>query len=91
MVISANPEKKQLNLKTITWGDDLGDIVQPTEEATQYLAEHYDFNPLDLDDCLSLRQIPKMENIRNIFLLFFTFRYTIRQRGLAPGSNGRLS
>ena len=34
MAISANnPEKKQLNLKTITWGDlTWVDIVQPTDE-----------------------------------------------------------
>jgi len=65
-------EEKQLNLKTITWGDLTWlDIVQPTKDATEYLAAHYDFNPLDLEDCLSLRQIAKVETYPDyLFILF---------------------
>jgi magnesium transporter len=72
MVISANTEKKQLNLQTVTWGElTWVDIVQPTSEATQYLAEHYHFNSLDLDDCLSLRQIPKIETYPEYLFVIF--------------------
>jgi magnesium transporter len=66
MVISQkNSEEKQLNLKIITWGDlSWVDIVEPTEEAKKYLAEHYNFHPLDLDDCLSRRQLSKVDEYR---------------------------
>jgi magnesium transporter len=69
---SKQSEGKQLNLKTVTWGDlTWVDIVQPTSEATQYLAEHYSFNPLDLEDCLSPRQIAKVETYPEyLFILF---------------------
>lgn len=65
-------EGKQLNLKAITWGDlTWVDIVQPTKDATEYLAAHYNFNPLDLEDCLSRRQIAKVETYRDyLFILF---------------------
>jgi len=69
---SKHSEGKQLNLKTVTWRDlTWVDIVQPTSEATQYLAEHYAFNPLDLEDCLSPRQIAKVETYPEyLFILF---------------------
>ncbi len=51
-----------LNLKTISFGDlTWVDIVDPTDEAQKYLAEHYSFHPLDLEDALSRRQISKIE------------------------------
>jgi len=64
--------EKQLNLKTVTWGDlTWVDIVQPTRDATEYLAAHYAFNPLDLEDCLSRRQIAKVETYPDyLFILF---------------------
>jgi len=72
MVTSANSDKKQLNLKTITWGElTWVDIVQPTTEATQYLAEHYNLNPLDLEDALSMRQIPKIETYPDYLFIIF--------------------
>jgi magnesium transporter len=67
-----NSKEKQLNLKTITWGDlTWVDIVQPTEEAKKYLAEHYDFHPLDLDDCLSRRQLSKVEEYPQYLFVIF--------------------
>jgi magnesium transporter len=72
MAASASPEKRQLNLKTITWGDlTWVDIVQPTREATKYLAERYNFHPLDLDDCLSPRQISKLETYPEYLFIIF--------------------
>jgi magnesium transporter len=57
-----NSEKKQLNLKTITWKDFTWvDIVQPTAEIAKYLTENYHFNSLDIEDALSPRQLPKIE------------------------------
>jgi magnesium transporter len=57
-----NIEQKPSNLKTISWGDlTWVDFVQPTEETKKYLAEHYDFNPMDIDDCFSRRQLSKVD------------------------------
>jgi magnesium transporter len=51
-----------LNLKIISWGDlTWADFLQPTEEARKYLAEHYNFNPMDIDDCFSRRQLSKVD------------------------------
>ncbi len=54
-----NPEPKQLNIRTVSWGDQTWvDIVQPTKEAIRFLADKYHFNNLDLEDALSPRQVP---------------------------------
>jgi len=67
-----NLEEKQLNLKITTWGDlTWVDIVEPTEEAKKYLAEHYNFNPLDLDDCFSLRQLSKVDEYQQYLFVVF--------------------
>jgi len=73
MVLSnKHSEKKQLNLKTVTWGDlTWVDIVQPTKDATEYLAKHYNFNPLDLEDCLSPRQLSKVEEYPGYLFVIF--------------------
>ncbi len=67
-------EEKQLNLKTVTW-DDMSwiNIERPSEEDTAYLAEHYKFHPLDLDDCLSRIQRPKIDEYPNYLFLVFHF------------------
>jgi len=68
------PDKKQLNLRTVSWGDlTWVDIVQPTKEATKYLAEQYNFNPLDLEDALSPRQVPKIEEYPDYLFAVFHF------------------
>jgi magnesium transporter len=67
-----NSQEKQLNLKTLTWGDlTWVDIVQPTEEATRYLAEHYNFHPMDLEDSLSRRQLSKVEEYPQYLFIIF--------------------
>jgi len=54
------PGKKQTNIRTLTLGDFTWvDIVQPSREATKYLADHYTFNHLDLEDAVSMRQVPR--------------------------------
>ena len=68
------PDKKQLNLRTVSWGDlTWVDIVQPTKESTKYLAEQYNFNPLDLEDALSPRQVPKIEEYPDYLFAVFHF------------------
>ncbi|HEX76976.1 MAG TPA: magnesium transporter CorA family protein [Dehalococcoidia bacterium] len=54
--------EKGLNIESITWnGLTWVNIPQPTERETEYLAQHYPFHPLDLDDCLSRVQLPKID------------------------------
>ena len=75
MALSANnPEKKQLNIKTITLGDFTWvDIVKPTEEVTKYLVEHYNFHPMDIVDSLSLSQLSKVEEYPQYLFVIFHF------------------
>ena len=65
-------DDKQLNIKTITWGNLTWiDIVQPTESAKKYLAEHYNFHPMDLEDMLSRRQLSKaVEYAQYLFVVY---------------------
>ena len=74
----ATPETKkeeaQLNLQTITYGGlTWVDIAPPTERETAYLAENYHFHPLDLDDCLSRIQRPKIDEYPDYLFLVFHF------------------
>lgn len=78
MVISEkNPDKKQSNWRTTTWGDlTWVDIVQPSKENVKYLAETYNFNHLDLEDALSPRQLPKIEEYEQyLFVVFYVSVY----------------
>ena len=69
-------EKKPANMKTLTWGDLTWiDIVQPTEETTKYLAENYKFHPLDMEDCLSRRQLSKIEEYPQYLFVIFHFPF----------------
>jgi magnesium transporter len=63
MTVSQEREKEQaLNLKSVTWGDLTWiNIERPTEREIAYLAENYPFHHLDLDDCLSRIQRPKID------------------------------
>jgi magnesium transporter len=64
----------QENIRTITWENMTWvDIVPPTEAAIKYLKEHYHFPKLALEDCLSHRQISKMDVFPNY--LFFVFHF----------------
>ena len=67
-------EEKQLNLESLTWGDlTWVNIESPTERETEYLAQNYSFHPLDLDDCLSRIQRPKIDEYKNYLFLVFHF------------------
>ena len=67
-------EEKQLNLESISWGDlTWVNIEGPTERETEYLAQNYPFHPLDLDDCLSRIQRPKIDKYKEYLFLVFHF------------------
>lgn len=67
-------QEKQLNLEQVTWGDlTWVNIVNPTTRETEYLAENYSFHPLDLDDCLSRQQRPKIDEYKEYLFVVFHF------------------
>lgn len=70
----ASPKEKQLNLESVTWNDlTWVDIERPTEKETEYLAQNYPFHPLDLDDCLSRIQRPKIDEYKEYLFLVLHF------------------
>ena len=74
MTIPKVKKEEQLNLESLTWGDlTWVNIERPTERETKYLAENYPFHPLDLDDCLSRIQRPKIDEYKDYLFLVFHF------------------
>jgi len=74
MAISQVRKKEQLNVESLTWGNlTWVNIERPTEQETEYLAQNYPFHPLDLDDCLSRIQRPKMDEYKDYLFLVFHF------------------
>lgn len=74
MAVSNVKQEDRLNLRSVTWGDlTWVNIEQPTELETEYLADRYPFHPLDLDDCLSRIQRPKIDKYRDYLFMVFHF------------------
>jgi len=75
MAISQEKKKEQsLNIESIAWGDlTWVNIERPTEREIEYLAKNYSFHRLDLDDCLSRIQRPKMDVYEDYLFLIFHF------------------
>jgi len=64
----------KLNMESLTWENlTWVNIEQPTDQETAYLAEHYPFHPLDLDDCLCRIQRPKIDEYEDYLFLVFHF------------------
>jgi magnesium transporter len=87
MTIPKVKKEEQLNLESLTWGDlTWGNIERPTERETKYLAENYPFHPLDLDDCLSRIQRPKIDEYKDYLFLVFHFPvFSKEARVTTPG------
>lgn len=67
-------EEEQVNIESVNWGDiTWTNIERPTERETEYLAQNYPFHPLDLDDCLSRIQRPKVDEYKDYLFLVFHF------------------
>jgi len=67
-------KESSLNIETVTWGDlTWVNIEPPTEREKEYLAQNYPFHPLDLDDCLSRIQRPKIDEYKDYLYLVFHF------------------
>jgi len=74
MTIPQVRKEEQLNVESLTWGDlTWVNIEKPTERETEYLAQNYPFHPLDLDDCLSRIQRPKIDAYKDYLFLVFHF------------------
>jgi magnesium transporter len=74
MAITPAEKKAELNIETLTWGKLTWiNVEQPTEKETKYLAEHYPFHPLDLDDVLSRQQRPKIDQYKDYLFLVLHF------------------
>ena len=79
MAISQIKKEEQLNMESLSWGDFTWiDIASPTEKETEYLAQNYPFHPLDLDDTLSRKQRPKIDEYKDY--LFFVFHFPIYRK-----------
>ncbi|MFC2059267.1 magnesium/cobalt transporter CorA [Chloroflexota bacterium] len=66
--------KPEPNINSITWQKLTWiNIEKPTELETDYLAQHYPFHPLDLDDCLSKMQLPKIDEYEDYLFMVFHF------------------
>ncbi|MDD4875937.1 MAG: magnesium/cobalt transporter CorA [Dehalococcoidales bacterium] len=74
MTISKIGNEEQLRLESLTRGNMTWfNIEGPTEHETEYLAQNYHFHPLDLDDCLSRIQRPKIDEYKDYLFLVFHF------------------
>ena len=87
MAISQLGKEKQLNLESLACGDlNWVNIESPTEQETEYLAQNYPFHPLDLDDCLSRIQRPKMDEYKDYLFLVFHFPVFNKEAGVTTRS-----
>ncbi len=86
MTTSRVRREEQLNVDSVTWGDLTWlNIESPTERETEYLAQNYPFHHLDLDDCLSQIQRPKIDEYKDYLFLVFHFPvFNIEARVTTP-------
>ena len=63
------PRIKHVEWCGLTWTD----IERPTSEETDELAKFYPFHPLDLDDCLSRTQRPKIDEYDDYIFVLLHF------------------
>jgi magnesium transporter len=69
---------EELNIQTITWGKLVWvNIEKPTEREIEYLAQNYPFHPLDLEDCLSRIQRPKLDEYKEEGYLFLVSHFPV--------------
>ena len=67
-------KEEQLNVEWIKWGRITWvNIEKPTPKDIEYLAESYLFHPLDLEDCRSKKELPKIDEYENYLFLVLHF------------------
>lgn len=68
--------EREPRIEQVTWGDLTWlNIEDPTQAEIGFLASKYPFHPLDLDDCLSKIQRPKIDEYKDY--LFFVFHFPV--------------
>ena len=74
MAVPEVSREEQLNLESLNGGDlTWVNIEGPTERETEYLAQNYPFHHLDLDDCISRIQRPKIDEYKDYLFLVLHF------------------
>jgi magnesium transporter len=74
VVPPAPPSEEALHVESVNWGGlTWVNIENPGEAEIQYLADNYHFHPLALDDCVSRKQLPKLDVYPGY--LFFVFHF----------------
>ena len=69
------------NVEYLIWAD----IENPSKENMQFLLDHFRFHPLDIEDCLSVIERPKLDEYDDYFFLVLHIPYFIKQtRRLVP-------
>jgi magnesium transporter len=76
----------ELNIEQIAWnGLTWVNIEKPTPREREYLAQNYPFHPLDLDDCLSRIQRPKIDEYEDYLFIVLHFPlYSKEARVVVP-------
>jgi len=75
--------EQELNIEQITWsGLTWVNIERPTPKETEYLAQNYSFHPLDLDDCLSRIQRPKIDEYEGYLFIVLHFPLFSKEAGI---------
>jgi len=74
----------QQNIESLTFGNlEWIHITNPTKQEIAYLARNYSFNQLDLDDCLSKIQRPKVDTYNDYLFWVFHFPVYNKERRIA--------
>ena len=69
-------KEREPHFEEVAWGDLTWlNIEDPTETEIAFLASKYPFHHLDLDDCLSKIQRPKIDEYKDY--LFFVFHFPV--------------
>ncbi len=64
----------ELNVEWVKWGRlTWVNVEKPTTKDIEYLAQNYLFHPLDLEDCLSRIELPKIDEYENYLFLVLHF------------------
>jgi len=67
-------EEKSLRIDIINWGKlSWVNVENPGRDEMDYLARHFNFHPLDLDDCLSKIQRPKIDEYPDYLFMVLHF------------------
>jgi magnesium transporter len=90
MAISQYNKQEQLNIESITYGNvEWVNIINPTNREIEYLAQQYHFHQLDLDDCLSRVQRPKVDTYEGY--LFWVLHFPVYNKVKRIATHAQIS